>query len=84
MLSREVIYVFYIDIYNVYDIYIRYYFAIQTRLSFYIIHILEVVDQLSYIGTCFTFILLNNSNELIKAKKQLSHQGQIRFSKGIT
>ena len=47
----------------------------NIRLSFYILHILEVVDQLSYIGTCFTFIF-NYSNKFTKAKKQLSEQGQ--------
>ena len=50
-------------------------FCYSTRLSFYILHILEVVDQLSCIGTCLTFIF-NNSNKFTKAKKHLSDQGQ--------
>ena len=50
-------------------------FCYSTRLSFYILHILEVVDQLSCIGTCLTFIF-NKSNKFTNAKKQLSDQGQ--------
>ena len=50
-------------------------FCYSTRLSFYILHILEVVDQLSCIGTCLTFFF-NKSNKFTNAKKQLSDQGQ--------